>query len=128
MKSEKKITLEEKIVTYMGRFVNLWKDVKLLKDSNGVAIDILEWNIIDKSKPTKDELNSIQVFINPSAERLARVKRDRLIAETDWTQVEDSPLSLDVKDKYKKYRSLLRDISKQEEFPQNISWPEIDMI
>ncbi len=124
---EKKITLEEKIVTYMGRHINLWKDVKLLKDSNRVAIDILEWNITDKAKPTNDELDSIKIFINPSLERAERLRRDRLIAETDWTQVEDSPLSLADKEKYKEYRKMLRDISKQEGFPSNIIWPKIEV-
>ena len=120
------ITLEEKIVTYMGRYINLWKDVKLLKNDKGVAIDILEWNITDKAKPSKEELNSIKIFIDPSIEKKERQKRDRLISETDWTLMDDSPLSLDDKVKYKEYRRKLRDISKQEGFPSNIIWPEIN--
>ncbi len=121
------ITLEEKIVTYMGRYINLWKDVKLLKNNDGVAIDILEWNITDKAKPSIEELNSIKIFIDPCVEKNERQKRDQLISDTDWTQMEDSPLSIDDKERYKEYRRKLRDLSKQEGFPTNIIWPEINI-
>ncbi len=121
------ITLEEKIVTYMGRYINLWKDVKFIKNSEGISIDILEWNLTDKAKPTRDELNSINVFIDPCIEKIERLKRDQLISETDWTQMDDSPLSIDSKAMYKEYRRQLRDITNQDGFPTNINWPEINV-
>lgn len=54
-----------------------------------------------------------------------RAKRDKLLADTDWTQVTDSALTKEKQEKYKEYRQKLRDITKQEEFPYNIDFPSI---
>lgn len=54
-----------------------------------------------------------------------RNKRDELLAKTDWTQMQDSPLSEEKIEKYKKYRQALRDIPEQKEFPFNVVFPSI---
>lgn len=51
----------------------------------------------------------------------AREMRNRLLAETDWTQGVDVPSA--IKDVYAEYRQALRDVPSQEGFPQNIIWP-----
>jgi len=53
---------------------------------------------------------------------IIRSERNRLLFRTDWTQLEDSPLSNEQKDNYKIYRQALRDITNQED-PFNIVWP-----
>ena len=53
-----------------------------------------------------------------------RDKRDKLLADTDWTQTDDAPLSGDSKESMRKYRQSLRDITSQSGFPQEIKWPE----
>lgn len=53
-----------------------------------------------------------------------REKRDKLLAQTDWTQMIDTALSKEEQERYKKYRQALRDIPEQEGFPYNIDWPE----
>lgn len=50
-----------------------------------------------------------------------RFNRDKLLKETDWTQLPDVPES--TKLKWAEYRQQLRDIPQQKEFPHNISWP-----
>jgi len=52
---------------------------------------------------------------------VVRAKRDRLLAETDWTQLEDTPPQL--KQAHKTYRQALRDIPQQPGFPMTVSWP-----
>jgi len=60
------------------------------------------------------------------AQRLAdlaqnvRSTRNQLLADSDWTQVIDSPVNLVT---WATYRQALRDITKQVSFPQNINWP-----
>lgn len=39
-----------------------------------------------------------------------RQKRDKMLAQSDWTQVLDAPLTKVQKDKYKAYRQALRDL------------------
>lgn len=53
-----------------------------------------------------------------------RKQRDRLIAETDWTQLPD--VSPDAKQRYIDYRQALRDITEQPD-PLAISWPSKPM-
>lgn len=49
-----------------------------------------------------------------------RNKRNQLLAESDWTQVYDTPVD---RDAWGLYRQELRDITSQEGFPFNVIWP-----
>jgi hypothetical protein len=51
-----------------------------------------------------------------------RSMRNQYLAETDWTQLFDSPLIGEVKENWIHYRQSLRDITDQED-PFNIIWP-----
>lgn len=65
-----------------------------------------------------------------SGEQLAeeiRTQRDKLLAETDWTQVLDAPISAECREAFRVYRQALRDITEQEGFPAAVVWPEIPM-
>ena len=50
-----------------------------------------------------------------------RLRRDQLLAATDWTQAVDVPQT--TKDKWAPYRQALRDVPQQPGFPDNIQWP-----
>lgn len=50
----------------------------------------------------------------------ARKERNKLLSETDWTQIADAPVD---KDAWAVYRQSLRDVPTQEGFPLNIDWP-----
>ena len=60
--------------------------------------------------------------IAPEAKAVRR-DRDELLVESDWTQMPDSPLDDSTKASWATYRTALRDISTQEGFPTNITWP-----
>lgn len=49
-----------------------------------------------------------------------RTERDAKLAETDWTQVADAPIS---QEDWAIYRQALRDIPSQEGFPNEVTWP-----
>lgn len=51
---------------------------------------------------------------------IIRNTRNALLKESDWTQINDAPVD---KQAWAEYRQLLRDITQQEGFPRNISWP-----
>lgn len=51
-----------------------------------------------------------------------REQRNMMLLKTDWTQLEDSPLSSEKKNEYKVYRQALRDITEQID-AFNITWP-----
>ena len=50
-----------------------------------------------------------------------RQQRDVLIAQSDWTQLDDSPYKGDVA--WLTYRQELRDITLQQGFPESVVWP-----
>lgn len=51
-----------------------------------------------------------------------RQQRDALLTQSDWTQLEDSPLKDDTA--WLNYRQALRDITEQPGFPEEIIWPK----
>lgn len=51
-----------------------------------------------------------------------RDERNRLLKESDWTQLPDIPEAL--KTVWAQYRQNLRDVPQQPGFPQNVVWPE----
>ena len=124
--------LYKKIETYLGRVVDFINEVELESknnfDDNGefthFTEHVVKWNATDKPQPTKEQLESITEYINPYAESEIRSKRDQLITETDWTQLDDTSITQDTKAKYKEYRQALRDITKQAGFPHDVVFPE----
>jgi hypothetical protein len=65
-------------------------------------------------------------FVNGVLQKLwnmVRQKRDKLLAETDWTQSNDSPLSATSKIAWKEYRTKLRNIPADFSDPRTVVWP-----
>lgn len=54
--------------------------------------------------------------------RVIREKRNRLLFECDWTQLSDSPLSVEKKEEWAIYRQELRDITSYPS-PDSVIWP-----
>ena len=67
----------------------------------------------------KDDLSDWEEKHKRAVINSYRSHRDELLAQTDWTQTEDCPLDLHIKEKYRAYRRFLRD------FPQTHD-PEIE--
>ncbi len=100
--------------------------------NDNVKTDIDEWNVI--------ELNEDVVTVNgkqflrssvPAAERIAekakkmRFIRNGLLAQSDWTQTADCPLSSEKKKIWANYRQSLRDITTQTSFPESVVFPPL---
>ena len=54
---------------------------------------------------------------------IVRTERNKRLADCDWTQLEDSPLSPDGKGAWALYRETLRMVPEQPGFPWNVEWP-----
>jgi hypothetical protein len=75
---------------------------------------------------TRAVVNKDQAQIDNEANQKAanvRKQRDNLLAETDWTQLIDSPFSNDTNGVWQAYRQALRDIPEQAGFPWDVIWP-----
>jgi hypothetical protein len=76
----------------------------------------LTWSIVSK---TEEELALEEQIVAQSA----RDFRNRLLSESDWTQVLDAPVD---RVAWATYRQALRDITAQPGFPYDIIWPTVE--
>ena len=85
---------------------------------NGVELVDGKWytkySVSDMTAEAKTALDASQA-------KSIRDQRDRLIAETDWTQGKD--IADSVSAKYTTYRQALRDVPAQSGFPWTVQWP-----
>jgi hypothetical protein len=68
---------------------------------------------------TADELAEIDA---QKAQEI-RSERNTKLTESDWTQLNDTPLDNDSKVEWTVYRQALRDLPTQEGFPHSVIWP-----
>lgn len=57
---------------------------------------------------------------NEQKKHTVRLNRNMLLSVCDWTQLADAPVN---KDAWATYRQALRDITAQEGFPWDVTWP-----
>jgi len=86
-----------------------------LSDLSWVGKDDLGWFEVSPD-PEPDE---------PSAEDEARTTRNKLLADSDWAVMSDTPMTAGERDAWIAYRQSLRDITLDADFPSNISWPAL---
>ena len=80
---------------------------------------IYKYTVVEGAFVLKDDLSDWEGKNKRAVINSYRSHRNELLAQTDWRQTDDCPLDLDMKEKYRAYRRLLRD------FPQTHD-PEID--
>jgi len=71
----------------------------------------LQWLDSSQTKPIEEEVNAkIAQLEAEEPYKLLREKRNKLIAETDWTQLKDIDLDIIRERNWKNYRQALRDL------------------
>jgi hypothetical protein len=83
---------------------------------NGVRVALTEIEIV--ARQAEEALVASQ-----EPERLAsqmRQERNTLLSDCDWTQVSDAPVNQVA---WQTYRQALRDVTSQEGFPYDVTWP-----
>ena len=65
----------------------------------------------------------VQTAPDPVLRDIIRIDRNALLAESDWTQAPDSPLSEEQKQLWRSYRQALRDLPATTTDPSNPVWP-----
>ena len=86
------------------------------KLTNGVRVALTEIEIA--ARQAEEALVASQ-----EPERLAsqiRQERNTLLSDCDWTQVSDAPVNQVA---WQTYRQALRDVTSQEGFPYDVTWP-----
>lgn len=93
------------------------KDVEEKEPILSGSVYIQDWVVTDADQTTIDKREEIKWDE-------IREERDKLLTESDWTQLPDSPLSSSKKTEWQTYRQELRDITTQPN-PFQITWPDI---
>lgn len=89
---------------------------KLYKSVNGV---ISEYTQEEYLQAELDQKHFDEVIL-PSK---VRQERNKLLADSDWTQTSDNGLSAEKKQAWATYRQELRDITLQSGFPTDVVFP-----
>ncbi|ABD72076.1 hypothetical protein Rfer_4390 (plasmid) [Rhodoferax ferrireducens T118] len=128
------VSFENSIITlaFDGRRVNFPLPIVDGKYPEGEALNTLLTAYVRNARaappaPVASNAAEIQRLVARPADfelrRAVMVARNRLLLATDWTQMNDSPLSADLKLRWKICRQAWRDISRQSGFPSNVVWP-----
>ena len=89
--------------------------------------EVIEWNDTEQTQPTEDEINAkLSELQNAEPYKLLREERNKLIAETDWTQLKDISLDSIREKNWKEYRQALRDLPNGST-PKLNSYGDLDM-
>ena len=87
----------------------------------GKNLNDIIWHDDHQDRPTDSEIEAeVSRLTAAGPLRLLRVERDRLLAETDWWALPDSPT---MSDEQTAYRQALRDLPATTADAANPSWP-----
>ena len=93
----------------------------------GTEYSDIYWDDKSQTQPTEDEVTAkIAELETAEPLRLLRVERNKLIAETDWTQLKDISLDSIREKNWKEYRQALRDLPNGST-PKLNSYGDLDM-
>lgn len=81
-----------------------------------------EYTIVD-GQPVKKSDSTIEEQEIALAWTKLRMARNDMIAQTDWTQAVDAPLTANQKTAWLGYRENLRDLPSNTEDPRSVVWP-----
>ena len=95
----------------------LWKTVKRREDRPRRNFDKDYDRLLEAARETEYNLLA----------KTIRDKRDKLLADTDWSMMADVTMEEQKRESYRTYRQALRDITKQEDFPYNVIFPILEV-
>ena len=83
---------------------------KVPDELGDIGRGIYKYKMVEGAFVLKDDLSDWDEKHKRAIINSYRSQRNELLAETDWTQTEDCPLDLHMKEKYRAYRKFLRDV------------------
>ena len=122
------------VALFDGEFpegIDLQLSYMTMKTSGTILSDELDLSLQYKVKRGKlsirtdgSDQTEYSSMLNRRAVNKAKMKRNELLAQCDWTMMSDVPFTEEQKTLWKEYRQALRDITDQDGFPTNVVWPE----
>lgn len=108
-----------------------WYPVRVVPAANKTSNDVvtgqkfvIEGNeVVQYEQIRTKSPEEVQQELNEKWESV-RIERNKLLADSDWTQLADVPFLPEKKQEWAEYRQSLRDITQQSN-PYGIEWPSI---
>lgn len=100
-----------------GSVIEYSEEVKIIKankPNNFYTWSNITFNWVNNLNPQEQYTN---------AEISVKEERNQLLADSDWTQIPNGPLTQQQQEAWATYRQELRDITDQSGYPLNITWP-----
>jgi hypothetical protein len=94
-----------------------------LQDAESREVFFTAPEIYSTEREAVDALQKWIQQMTPSSWELIRAHRNKLLADSDWTQLADAPLSLEQKQAWTVYRQALRDVPSSSSSPEEVVWP-----
>ena len=108
MSSNSRFTIHNEAGDALNTFVGLASDNPFPVGSTYEGVVVHSVSSVVDDTPTDEEVYA------------ARQERNTLLAASDWTQVADAPVDQAA---WAAYRQELRDVTSQETFPSEVTWP-----
>lgn len=97
------------------------EDFDLYEVLDGKSPTLIEgWETIKANRLAEHEAEKARVEAEGAVISI-RMQRDAKLAESDWTQMPD--YTSEIKESWAIYRQALRDITTQDGFPNEVTWP-----
>jgi hypothetical protein len=94
-----------------------------LKDAESKEVFFTAPEIYPTEREAVDALQKWIQQMTPSSWELVRSHRNKLLADSDWTQLADAPLSPEQKQAWAAYRQALRDLPSVFATVEEVVWP-----
>lgn len=122
--AEAEILSEESVVGEGNIPVDPYSEESPTEDN---APDTIEHYVADKTQCTPEYV----ALVESSIWIVVRLERDKLLSESDWSVMADSPLSTEKQEEWKTYRQSLRDIpqgtiptiDEDQNIVEGLNWP-----
>ena len=131
IKPSNKMTIEKRESRTIVGLYDLFNIVEEEKDEETIYIyNYYEVVIEDREVTDKDYDRLLEAARETEYNLLAKTirdKRDKLLANTDWSMMADVTMEEQKRESYRTYRQALRDITKQEDFPYSVIFPILEV-
>jgi len=98
-----------------------WADFVTVPIPDGLEGKPLKVSLVDDAYVLSLDVDTVSA----EAWTSLRAQRNQLLAASDWTQGNDSPLSTESKSAWVTYRQALRDLPNVTTDPSNVEWPSV---
>ena len=111
--------------TIADALVELSPGASFVARAIGTEDEWVEWLDTEQDQPTDAETEDMLAQLAAEYPWVAvREQRNRMLRDSDWTDLPHSPLGESQQEEWQAYRQALRDVPQQDVEPDAVVWPD----